>query len=346
MIPLGIGIIGAGVVGEMRARTVRRNPATWLAAVADVDLARAGQVAGSGSTVAVADYRALVEHPKVEAVIVSSPVHLHEDMALAAIAAGKDVLCEKPLSNTLASCRRMVEAAAAAGRVLAVGFNHRYYPSFRFLKQLVERGTLGPVDHVRAFGGHEGMSQFRAPWMYERATLGGGAMMDVGIHVADLVGYLGFEPREVTAVVTNGVWSVPGSEDNALVIARTADGVPILYQATWSEWKGYRLRVEVYGRLGMALAHYPPLLNLVVRRVNGARRREWQFYPILNVRERLRGWQATAQDAFAAELADFLRQLGGKPGSCATGSDGVRAVEFAHAAARSSEKGETVRISG
>ena len=190
------------------------------------------------------------------------------------------------------------------------------------------------------------MSQFRAPWMYERATLGGGAMMDVGIHVSDLVRYLGFEPREVTALATNRVWNLEGSEDNAMVLARTAAGVPIVYQATWTEWKGYRLRVEVYGRQGMALAYYPPLHNLVVRREgeNGARRREWRLYPRLNVRERVFGWERTAEDAFTAELLDFLGLLEGRAGSCASGLDGLKAVAFAAAAARSSGEGGTVRV--
>jgi predicted dehydrogenase len=345
---VGVAIIGAGVVGALRARTVERQPAMRLCAIADVDLERARVVTGDAAVRVAADYRDLLQDPDVGVVIVSSPVQCHEDMALAALRSGKHVLVEKPLANTADACRRLVDEAARGGRVLGVGFNHRFYPSFRFLKRLLEGGALGPVDHVRAFGGHEGMSQFRAPWMYERATLGGGAMMDVGIHVADLIGYLGFHVSEVTARVTNGVWHVPGSEDNAMVIARTADDVAITYQATWSEWKGYRLRVEVYGRDGMALAFYPPLLNLVVRRTgaNGHRRRQWKLYPVENVRERLRGWQVTAEDAFAAELADFLRLLAGQSSDCADGVAGCRAVEFAEAAVRSSATGRSVTIGG
>jgi predicted dehydrogenase len=199
MTPIGVGIVGAGVVGEMRAQTVARDPATRLRGVADVDPARASQVAGQSGGAAVADYRRLLDDPAVDILIVSSPVHLHEEMVVAAVGSGKDVLVEKPLANSVDACRRILDAAATARRTLAVGFNHRYYPCFRRLKAIVDEGTLGPVDHVRAFGGHEGMTQFRAPWMYARATLGGGAMMDVGIHVADLVRHLGFEPATIGA---------------------------------------------------------------------------------------------------------------------------------------------------
>jgi predicted dehydrogenase len=345
---MGAGLIGAGVVGAMRARAVSRQPALRLLAVADLDAARAERVARASGALPITDYRVVLDDRSVEACIIASPVHEHEEMVLAALRAGKHVLVEKPLSNSVASCRRIVDEAGRVGRVLAVGFNHRYYPSFRFLKQLVDRGALGRIDHVRAFGGHEGMTQFRASWMYERATLGGGAMMDVGIHVSDLVQYLGFQGREVMALATNGVWGVAGAEDNALVIARTAGGVPISYQATWSEWKGYRLRVEVYGERGMAMAFYPPLLNLVWERSaeSGARRRRWRLYPALNLREKLRGWQVTAEDAFAAELADFVRLIRGEPAACATGLDGLRAVAFATAAGLSSETGRPVEVDG
>jgi UDP-N-acetylglucosamine 3-dehydrogenase len=342
---IGVAVAGAGVVGAMRAQILARRRGVRLCGVADVDLVRARAVAGPSGAPAVDDYRRFLDDPAVNALIVSSPVHLHEDMAVAAFEAGKHVLVEKPLANSVDACLRIVEAARAARRVLGVGFNHRYYPCFRVLKEIVDAGTLGPVDHVRAFGGHEGMTQFRAPWMYERATLGGGAMMDVGIHVADLVRYLGFEPASVTAVLTNGVWQIPGAEDNAMLLARSAGGVPLVYQATWSEWKGYRLRVEVYGRDGMALAHYPPLLNMIVRRGQAGRRaRTWKLHARINVRERLLGWERTASDAFDAELTDFLGLLSGASGSCAVGVDGLRAVQFAAAAERSAASGSAVPI--
>ena len=96
----------------------------------------------------------------------------------------------------------------------------------------------------------------------------------------------------------------------------------------------------------MALGYYPPLVNFVVRRSasNGHRRREWDLHPVFNIRERLLGWEATAEAAFAAELADFVGWLGGTAGSCASGLDGLRAVEFASAAARSSETHVPVQV--
>jgi predicted dehydrogenase len=148
------------------------------------------------------DYRSLLDDAAVEAVIISTPVQLHEEMAVAALAAGKHVLCEKPLSNSVESCRRILDAARAHKRTLAVGFNHRYYPSVKFLKRAVDDGRIGTLDHVRVFGGHDGLSNFRADWMYKGGLSGGGAMMDVGIHMTDLARFVLGEVRDVYGVAT------------------------------------------------------------------------------------------------------------------------------------------------
>lgn len=345
---LGVGVIGAGVAGQLRIRTVARDPHTILRGVADVDGAAARAGARAGGAAAFTDYRRLLELPGVEALIISSPVHLHEQMAVAALEAGRHVLCEKPLANSAAACRRVLDAAAAARRVLAVGFNHRYYPCIRFLKQAVDRGLIGTLDHLRLFGGHTGLSEFRADWMYQGELSGGGAMMDVGIHLTDLARYIAGEIVQVYGVASGRIWNVRGSEDNALAIFTAQSGVPVSYQATWGEWKGYRLRVEAYGELGMVGAYYAPLFNLMITRekAGGRRRRTMRFYPRENLRERVLGWQVTARAAFAQELADFLRMIEGEQVALADGLAGLRAAEIAAAVYQSSAKGAAVRLGG
>lgn len=260
------------------------------------------------------DYRSLLERTPVDIAIVSSPVHLHEEMVLASLARGAHVLCEKPLSNSVESCRRMLDAAAKHGRVLAVGFNHRYYPSVRFLKGVVDAGRIGEIDHLRVFGGHDGLNNFRADWMYKAPVSGGGAMMDVGIHMTDLTRFVLGEIAVVYGAATERIWNVPGSEDNALVILKSDAGVSALYHATWTEWKGYRMFLEAYGRLGMVRAYYAPMFNLLVThdKPGGPRRRTFKLYPELIVREKLQGWQSTTYASFQAELADFVRRLRGE----------------------------------
>jgi len=338
----GMAVIGAGVIGRLRAASIHAHPDTELLGVVDPDRGRAdAAVAGTGARV-IPDLETLLALPELEAVVVSSPLPAHDEAVVAALAAGKHVLCEKPLANTVDGCRRMVQAAARAGRVLAVGFNHRYYPAIAFVKTCLDEGRIGTVDHARVFGGHDGLHNFRADWQYRAPASGGGAMMDVGIHMTDLARYLVGDVTTVYGVASNKVWQVPGSEDNAMAVLLGPAQVPVSYHATWTEWKGYRFYVEVYGDRGMVRGYYAPMFNLLVTHdgKGSGRRRTVKWYPQIIVREKLKSWTSTAYRSFEHELADWLGRIGGKPGGAlATGFDGLRAVEIAHAVYQSTSTG-------
>jgi predicted dehydrogenase len=342
-----LAVVGAGVIGRMRARSVAANPGCELVAVVDPDDAAARRAADGTRARVLADARALLEGDAVDALIVSTPVHLHEAMVVDALRAGKHVLCEKPLSNGVEPCRRMLEAARASGRTIAVGFNHRFYPSFRFMKHAIEAGEIGRLDEVRAYGAHDGLANFRAEWMYRQPHSGGGAMMDVGIHMTDLARYYAGEVVEVYGMAGENVWHVDGSEDRAVAILKSADGVPIVYQASWNEWKGYRVWMEAYGEKGMVRAQYGPMWNLLITHATPGAGRKRRIKPYLDValRERLRGWETTTQRSFDDEVADFLRMTRGERVDLADGWSGLRAVEIAHAVVESSRTGAPVRLS-
>jgi predicted dehydrogenase len=341
---LRAGIIGVGAFGTVRARAVAAHPLYVLQGVADPHPARRAQAPGSPA-VRCADHRELLD-AGVDVAIVSSPVHLHLEHALAALERGAHVLVEKPLSNSVTHCRRLVDAARAAGRTLAVGFTHRYFPSIRRVKVALDRGDLGALDHVRAYGGHEGLGQLRANWMYEGALSGGGAMMDIGIHLTDLTRYLFGEIVEVYGVATGTVWKVAGSEDNAMAMFKTTAGLPVIYQAAWSEWRGYTFWIDVYGSRGMIRARCGPMLNVLVTQERpGARRtRSFDLHPRYNLRERLFGWERMAEEAAAAELDDLPRLIRGEAVTLADGLAGLRAVEIAQAVYDSSRRGLPVAL--
>ncbi|MGH7657097.1 MAG: Gfo/Idh/MocA family protein [Gemmatimonadales bacterium] len=342
------GVVGAGVIGQLRARSIRENPATELAGVADPVLENARLAVTGSEGKPCTSIEELLALPRLDAIIVSSPVQYHEQAVLQAFGAGMHVLCEKPLSNTVESCRRMVEAGRKAGKRLATGFNHRYYPSMKFVKQAVDEGRIGELDHVRVFGGHDGLHNFRADWQYRSPESGGGAMMDVGIHMTDLARYVLGDISEVFGVATNRVWEVPGSEDNAMAIFKSPSGVSAVYQATWTEWKGYGFFVEAYGDRGMVRGFYAPMRNVLITqdRPGGPRRTTTKYYPEIMVREKLRSWTSTALLSFKDELADFLRMLEGQSVALADGVAGFRAVEIANAVYRSTTSGEPVTLSG
>ena len=339
-----IGVVGTGNVGLIRVRALKRATGCELTAIADLDEDRARALARSSGIEVFRDYQDMLKSDRVDGVIVSTPPQLHEEMVIASLEAGKHVLCEKPLSNTVDSCRRMIEMSRTTGKTLATGFNHRYFPAVQLVKQALDDGVIGELDHVRAFAGHSGLSEFSAPWMYDKKIVGGGTLMDNGSHLIDLVRYLLGEIDQVFGVATGNVWKLDRSEDNGFALMRSAQGKTASLQATWSEWKGYRFHLEAYGDKGMARAYYAPMMSMLITmdRPGGRSHRKRNFYPWNIIQERLQGWQWTTENTFRQELGDFVRLCGGKQGTIADGFDGLRAVEIANAIYRSTEEKQDV----
>ena len=341
------GLIGAGAIGKIRADALKVSPVCELVAVADLDEARARAAAPDARYYADAD--ALIEADDVDAVIISTPPTLHEPMAVAAASAGKHVLVEKPMAATPDACERMINAAKATGVLLTVGYNHRYFEALKLVRDVVRSGEIGALSHVRGFTGHTGLSEFKAPWMYDKKVMGGGALMDNGTHMIDLVRYIAGDPNEVFGFATHKVWGLD-VEDEAIALLRTAEGITASIEASWHEWRGYRFHVEAYGDRGMARAYYAPMMATVVRldKPGGKRSVERRFYPKTILREKIKGWQSTVIQAFVEELADFVAAARGEPqsGRLAVGTDGLRAIQIAHATYASESSRDCVRLPG
>ncbi|GAB4385039.1 Gfo/Idh/MocA family protein [Albidovulum sp.] len=340
-----IGVIGAaGKIGQMRVATIVAEPAAELAAVLETDLDRAR--AHAHGAPAFDRLEAFLAEP-MDAVVISTPAHLREPLCLAAFAAGLHVLTEKPLHNTVAGSRRIVEAARKARRHLGGGFNMRYYPAFAEVKDVIESGQIGELDHLRIAGGHDGLRNFARDWEYKAEFSGGGALWDVGIHMTDMARFLMEEITEVYGVATGRVWQVPGSEDNALAIFRSPDGLAASYRASWIEWTGYMSVVEAYGSRGMVRGAYAPMDSLLITMDRpGARPvRRRNRYRGIQIQEKLRSWKVTARASFAAELRDFIALCKGAEGlRIADGHAALRAVEIAAAVPESGRSGRPVTL--
>src|SRR5262249_42980574 len=280
------------------------------------------------------------------AVVVSTPPQFHEAIVIAALEAGKPVLCEKPLANSTEACRRIVEASRKTGVPVATGFNHRYFPAVQFVRKTLDSGLIGELDHVRAYGGHTGLSEFKSGWMYDKKAVGGGALMDIGIHLVDLVRYFLGDVCEVFGVATRSIWKLDNVEDNAMVLLRNPAGKNATLHATWAEWKGYRFSIEAYGDRGMVRASYAPMFHMAIfqEKPGAPRRRQFNVYPTSIVKEKLFGWQYTAAKAFQAEFRDFIGLCNGGAGSIADGFAGFRAVEIANAVYRSTQERRPIQL--
>ncbi len=196
---LGIGLIGQKFMGRAHSNAFQQalrfcNPplAPRLVRVAGQDRAELERFAATwGWGQVTTDWRQLVADPAVELVDVATPNHLHREPALAALAAGKHVLCEKPLAGTLADARAMRDAAAGARGRAFVWFNYRRCPAVATAWKLVREGRLGRIYHARAsylqsWGGPD----TPLSWRFERHKAGSGAHGDLNAHLIDLVRFL------------------------------------------------------------------------------------------------------------------------------------------------------------
>jgi predicted dehydrogenase len=345
---LRFGLIGAGAFGALRAAAVRKSATNTLTAVFDQSQEASRSVAGRDAKV-YASPESLIEADDVDVVIISTPPQFHEPLAVAAAKNGKHAIVEKPMAPTVDACRRMVQAAADAKKLLTIGFNHRYFPALKTLRDTVQSGELGKLSHVRAFAGHNGLANFRAPWFYDPEIQGGGALTDNGIHVLDLCRYVMGDFREIYGQTRNNVWALGDAEDNAFGLFRNDDGVVCSLHASWTEWKGYRFHVEAYGDQGMARAYYAPMqfMKIIVGKPGGPPKKSTNYYPEAIIREKLKGWQTTTIAALQEEMDDFAALASGRTsdkGRLSTGNDGVRSMEVVKATYASGRSGQAIKL--
>jgi predicted dehydrogenase len=332
--PLRVGLIGCGGIGKLRAQALDRSEAARLTVVSDLDRRRAESLARIHQARVEADWRALVRREDVDAVVVSTPPDVHAEMCIEALRCGRHVLCEKPLARSAAECKEIVAAADGHGRFLACGFNYRFYPSIQKARELLDSGTIGDLDHIRSYTGYSAAEHGQA-WLHDPDIMGGGALRDNGIHLIDLTRYFLGEAVEAQGCASGSVWRFPGCEDNGFLLLRNARGNVASVQASWTEWRKYRLVLDIYGSRGAIRAScFPMLVDVVSAAERGGRTRRRRFlFPVTFVMEHLRTYRWVVVQSFVEEFQAFALAASGRtPGALATGHDGWRAVAIAEAA--------------
>ena len=252
--PFRVGIVGVGGIGETHIKSYRQLPNIEIVAVADPAEVRLNQIASIyGIPHKFTDYHDLIARDDIDAISVGTPNHLHMPVTVAALEAGKHVLCEKPLARSGAEGEAMVRAATAAGRVLHVAFNHRQRGDVQVLKRYVESGGLGRIYHAKASWMRRAGIPGMGGWFTNREQAGGGPLIDLGVHVLDMALYLLNEPdvisvsaatyaelgprgrghgnRDDAKLVGAGGYEV---EDLATAFLRLGDGSTLLIEASWA----------------------------------------------------------------------------------------------------------------
>jgi predicted dehydrogenase len=360
---LQVGLVGAGQVGSTRAAVVSEDPMAALAVVADVQEERAREVAarwGAGGCHVTTDWQEVVASPDLDVVIISTVNKFLAPISIAALQSGKHVLCEKPMARNLVEAQQMAEAAQSAGKLLKIGFNHRYYPAISKAHELCVKGEVGPLFFIRCIYGHGGRADYEKEWRGDPDLAGGGELLDQGVHIADLCRWFLGDFAEVYGVTATYFWNLgyfpsvekeqsfsvrnPKSEirnqleDNAFAILRTASGQVAFWHTSWTQWKNCFL-LEICGRDGYVRVEGRGGSYGLQRLTLGRRRPEsgppeeevWEF-PGSDV-----SWEAEWAD-FAAAIREGRRPMGDE-------KDGLQAMRLIDAIYRSAREGYPVSIS-
>ncbi|MBF0143020.1 MAG: Gfo/Idh/MocA family oxidoreductase [Magnetococcales bacterium] len=242
-----VGLIGCGLIGGKRVAALR--PEDRLVAVQDRERGRAERLAGTAAPGAqvVGHWQEVLE-AGIDAVLIAVTHDHLAPMTGAALEAGLHVLVEKPAGRHVDEITPLVALAARMGRVVKVGYNHRFHPAVREAKRLVDAGEVGELLFVRGRYGHGGRVGYEKEWRCRPEISGGGELIDQGSHLIDLSRWFLGEFSVVQGHLDTAFWSMP-VEDNCFLSLRTATGRTAWLHASWSEWKNL-FCFEIYGRTG------------------------------------------------------------------------------------------------
>jgi predicted dehydrogenase len=281
---IGIAVIGAGMAGRAHAAGYRLAPMLYRSTLPDLRFVSIGDVSPELGSLAArrfgyerndTSWQAIAEDPDIKVVSVVVANFLHREMVEGLVAAGKHVLCEKPLSDNLEDARAMADVARSANTVVRIGFTFRRAPGVAALRELVTSGALGQILHVdgRYWCDYASDPQGPISWRYKGAP-GSGALADIGSHVAYLMEFLGGDTHEVSGgrfataiaerpvplgtVVGHGqaelsdTYEAVENDDYASFCAQYEQGVGVVQVSRVAAGHPNGLALEVFGDKGAA----------------------------------------------------------------------------------------------
>jgi myo-inositol 2-dehydrogenase/D-chiro-inositol 1-dehydrogenase len=327
---LKFALLGAGRIGKTHAKAVYNNPDAELAVVADAIPAAAQAIADQYGCV-VSDIETIAADASIDAVIICTPTNTHADLIEKFAHAGKAIFCEKPIDLSIQRVQDCLKVVDETGAKLMIGFNRRFDPHFKAVKQAIDDGKIGDVEMVQIVSRDPG-----AP-PAEYIKVSGGIFRDMTIHDFDMARFLlGEEPTSVMAtgsVLVDDEIGKLGDFDSASVILTTASGKHATISNSRRVTYGYDQRAEVLGSKGVASAlnEHPVLVEIATGDA-------YNRAPLHDF------FMTRYIAAYAAEIAAFVDVIknGAKPSP--SGKDGLIALALADAAVKSAAEGRAVRI--
>jgi inositol 2-dehydrogenase len=330
---LNVGLIGLGRLGRVYARDLAtRIPYTRLTAVADVDAAAVDKVAREfGVERSATDPAAVFGDPSVDAVVIVTPTSTHRGMVEGAVAAGKPIFCEKPLSISLEEALAIRQAVGKSGAFFQMGFMRRFDRGFAAAKARLEEGVIGDAVVFKSTS----RDPYRPSIEYADPRSSGGLIIDMGIHDCDVARWYMGEVVAVQAI--GGLLAYPelgtvGDIDNAVISLIFATGRLGVIDITRNGIYGYDIRAELLGTKGTLQVGYlreTPLLVMTKGQV---------------AHDTVPYFMERFAEAYTAQLENFARNVLEDRTPPITVDDGVEALRVAVAATRAQKSGERVEI--
>jgi myo-inositol 2-dehydrogenase/D-chiro-inositol 1-dehydrogenase len=321
--PIRVGIIGAGNIANIHAEAFRFVADAEVVAVASLD-GEQGQALARQYRVpnVFADYRELLRLSDLDAVTIACPNDLHARVTIAT-AAGKHVICEKPIALNLEECEAMIEACLKAGVLLLYAEQLLFAPRYVDAKTMADEGALGRVNYVRQFECHYGP---HSDWFWDVERSDGGVLMDMGCHSIALARWV-FDNAPIESVSAELGTFVYGDrtdgEDHSICVLRFPGDRMALLENSWANINGADERAELYGSEGLTVAHL------------------WRDGSLTN----RHGWtELVWKQGFPREMEHFVRCMRGEEQPRSTGEDGRAVLEAIIAAYASAGRGERVSL--
>lgn len=266
----GIGIIGCGKIAQVRhIPEYAENPHAKIVGLYDMNRERAQALAQRYDATAFASVEELLASPEIDAVSICAANVAHAELSIAALRAGKHVLCEKPMAITLEECEAMVRAAKENGKYLMIGHNQRLAKAHAMAKKLLDEGLIGRIVTFRTTFGHGGPETWsidpgKDVWFFDKSKASMGAMADLGIHKTDLIQFLtGQRVVRTTAHLATldkryGNGELIGVDDNAICIYELSGGTVGTMTASWTYYGAEDNSTILYGTEGIMRIYDDP----------------------------------------------------------------------------------------
>lgn len=340
-----VGVIGCGKVAQIRhIPEYLDNPDAELTGLYDLNLQRAQELADKYNCKSYVSVEELLADPKIDAVSVCVANNAHAEITIAALKAGKHVLCEKPMATALTDCQAMVEAAEQAGKLLMIGQNQRFAKAHVEARKLIQRGDLGKILTFKTTFGHGGPETWSVDagpqnWFFNKKRAVMGAMADLGAHKTDLIQFLlGDRIVETTARIStldkrDSSGELIGVDDNAICIYRLEGGAVGTMTASWTYYGGEDNSTVLYGTEGVLKIYDNPAYCLELTRRDGGK----VLYDIDQIQTNDHQTKSGIIDAFVADIENGTE-------SAVSGKSVLNAMKAIFASLKSSELGRTVRL--